>query len=140
MPDPQTSATGNPNPGATSVVTVPPALQQQYPELIQLILASESMNDEERQYWINILPVMTDEQRGNLLGILKSEREQRAAIDAKYQKEIDQLSTQEAVAKMETDRRGKTQRRQTVEQQHEAEERRAEEEILKAIEETGGVK
>lgn len=137
-----TSAAGQPSaatPGGTAAaaVTVPPDLQKQFPEIVDLILHSESMNDEERQYWINILPVMTDDQRENLKGILVSEREQLTAIDAKYQREIDQLSTQEVVARMESDRRGKKQRRQTVEQQHETEERRAEEEILKAIEGNG---
>lgn len=42
------------------------------------------MNLEERQYWVSILPIMTPEQIKNLEEILVHEKEQLAAIDAKY--------------------------------------------------------
>lgn len=83
MTDPQTAgtpATGTP----ASSLKVPDSVRQQFPDLVELVAASESMNDEERQYWFDILPVMTPEQVQNLRDILTNERNQLAAIDAKY--------------------------------------------------------
>ncbi|MCF7918033.1 hypothetical protein K9L27_03490 [Candidatus Gracilibacteria bacterium] len=54
--------------------------------LIQLILQSESMKDEERQYWFNLTEVMNVEQIEKLRGILTREKEKLAEIDAKYGK------------------------------------------------------
>ncbi len=53
------------------------------------------MNNEERQYWINILPIMTPEQLKNLEEILLSEKEQLAAIDAKYSKNAGNASPED---------------------------------------------
>lgn len=126
--------------GGTSspAVTVPSELRKQHPDLIDLILTSESMDDEERQYWINILPVMTSEQRENLRGILKSEREQLAAIDAKYQKEVSKLSSAEEIATMGQKRQESRVKRHQTEGKAEQEEAETEEEILKKIEGQGG--
>jgi len=64
--------------------TIPDSVRTQFAEIIGLIMQSESMNDEERQYWFDILPVMNGEQVENLKTILVNERTQLAAIDAKY--------------------------------------------------------
>ena len=121
----------------TSSVVVPDELRKQFPDLIALILGSESMNDEERQYWINILPAMTPEQRKNLQDILKNEKDQLAAIDAKYTKEVEAQGSVQAVEEAATDRKNKREKRGEAEGGAEAEEKRKEEEILKAIEEMG---
>jgi hypothetical protein len=68
----------------TSSVVIPDDVRAQHGELVTLILQSESMNDEERQYWVNILPIMTPEQVQNLREILENERRQLQAIDQKY--------------------------------------------------------
>lgn len=65
-------------------LVIPPSTQEKFSELIELILRSESMNNDERQYWIDILPDMTDDQQVQLKTILTNERDQLAAIDAKY--------------------------------------------------------
>lgn len=75
--------------GTAATLIIPPELQEKYPDIISLILASESMNLTERQYWIDIMPVMTQEQMDQLRTILTNEREQLAAIDAKYATEIE---------------------------------------------------
>ena len=55
-------------------LVIPDETKKKFPDLIKLILASESMNDEERQYWVNILPVMTPDQISSLRDILETER------------------------------------------------------------------
>jgi hypothetical protein len=119
-------------------VTVPAELKDKYPELVELILGSESMNDEERQYWINILPVMTPEQIENLKQILGNEKNQLKAIDAKYSKEMEKLGKGKSVEEMAKMRREKRASRKSSEGVSEDEERQKEQEILKAIAEIEG--
>ena len=65
---------------------IPPKLLQQDRDLVNLILGSESMDDDERQYWFNLYSMMNAEQVGKLRDILTREREKLAEIDARYGK------------------------------------------------------
>jgi hypothetical protein len=121
-------------PSSSAAVVVPEELRKKYPELLALILGSESMNDEERQYWINILPVMTTEQVENLRQILQNEKDQLAAIDAKYAQEMATIGQGKSLDAMGKSRRTKTEERLKKEKGNRNEERAKEEEILKAIE------
>jgi hypothetical protein len=67
-------------------------MQAQYPELIKLVLATESMDDEERQYWFDILPSMNDSQVDRLFNILETERRKLEELESKYQDEIKALN------------------------------------------------
>lgn len=67
-------------------------IEQKYPELIKLILATESMDDAERQYWFDILPSMNDDQVKRLYDILETERQKLDELEQKYQKEIETLN------------------------------------------------
>ena len=67
-------------------------IQAKYPELIKLILATESMDDDERQYWFDIMPSMTEAQIDRLFEILDTERKKLADLEVKYQKEIKALN------------------------------------------------
>ena len=115
-------------------VTIPPETQEQHPELIALILGSESMNDEERQYWVNILPVMTPDQIENLKDILLNEKKQLEAIDKKYSGEMEQIGQQQQVKQTEEERRKRRDQLAHKEGQHREEEETKEEEILRTIE------
>jgi len=127
-----------PSDDSTSTVTIPKELKKKFPDLIALILGSESMNDEERQYWINILPVMTEDQQKNLNQILQNEKDQLSAIDAKYQKEMEKLGSGKKVEEMAKERKEKRSSRRSVEKEAEESEKQKEEEILKAIAELEG--
>ncbi|HLC76469.1 MAG TPA: hypothetical protein VJB82_05145 [Candidatus Peribacterales bacterium] len=120
----------------SSSVIIPDEIQKQFPELIALILGSESMNDEERQYWINILPSMSIEQQENLRQILQNEKDQLAAIDTKYAKEGVSVRAVEEIAQ---ERRKKKQGRLALEQEVETGEKDREAQILKEIEGTGSI-
>lgn len=135
MADP-TPPTGQGAPVAGSTVVVPEDLRQKHSDLIDLILKSESMNDEERQYWINILPVMTPDQQGNLRTILQNERDQLAAIDVKYARDVAKAGP--SVEEIEHQRAEKRAMRSSDQKVHEEEERKLEAEILAAIEASGG--
>ncbi|MDD5213336.1 MAG: hypothetical protein PHG82_02840 [Candidatus Gracilibacteria bacterium] len=67
-------------------------IQLQYGELIKLILNTESMDDEERQYWFDIMPSMNEEQVDRLFNILETERKKLEELETKYQDEIKTLN------------------------------------------------
>lgn len=67
-------------------------IQAKYPELIDLIVATESMDNDERQYWFDIMPSMTDPQVDRLYDILETEKKKLQELEVKYQKEIKSLN------------------------------------------------
>jgi len=73
-------------------------LQEQYPELIQLVLITESMDDEERQYWFDIMPSMNDTQIDRLFNILETERRKLEELEIKYQQEIKALNEKHLIS------------------------------------------
>jgi len=66
-------------------LSIPDVLREKHPELISLIQGSENMDNKERQYWVNILPVMPPDQIQNLREILENEK-RLLAIDRKNEK------------------------------------------------------
>ncbi len=131
IPPPQTSA------AAVTGLTVPPEVLQKFSQLIELIRGSESMNDEERQYWVNILPIMTPEQIKNLFDILENERKQLAAIDAKYRTDADKIGQAATVRQTEEDMKKRRTERSAKEASHKEGEEKAAEDLLKQMEEAG---
>jgi len=115
-------------------VQIPEELKQKFPELVELILGSESMNDEERQYWVNILPVMTPEQIQNLKDILSNEKQQLAAIDKKYAKEIENIGENKLVQQVDEERRRRRDERSKTEQSAKQEEEERTQSLLGMIE------
>jgi hypothetical protein len=72
--------------------TIPESVKSAYPDLVALLVKTESMNDEERDYWFQVLPVMNDEQIVKLRTILVNEREQLKKIDTEYDSEMQKLN------------------------------------------------
>ncbi len=131
MADNQQPATG----GAASSggLTIPADIQEKFGPLIALVKGSESMNNEERQYWINILPIMTPEQLKNLEEILTNEKKQLAAIDEKYSKEVSTIGDEKVVAQMEEEIKRKRAERAQIEKKLADEEGKTESSILEQI-------
>ena len=72
--------------------TILDEIQIQYGELVELVLGSESIDNNEKQYWFDILPSMTHEQIDRLFNILMTERHQLEELSLKYQEEIKTLN------------------------------------------------
>lgn len=69
-------------------------IKRRYPEIAQLISLAQSMSEDEKKYWIQLLPVMSDEQIGELKKILTEEIKSLEVIDSKYneqKKRIDEM-------------------------------------------------
>lgn len=60
--------------GDSNKVSVPKEIQEEYKELVNLILNAESMSNVEKEHWVNVLPSMNDEQKEELKKILEEEK------------------------------------------------------------------
>ena len=126
------ATTGGQQTGTQTTVIIAPDLEERFPDLIDLIMKSESMNNGERQYWIDILPVMSTEQITQLREILQNERDQLAAIDAKYAKEIQAVGTA-SIEETEENRQRKRQDLSMKETALRTEEEKEAEDILQQV-------
>lgn len=67
---------------------IPSLVREKFPDLVKLIYETESMNSEEREYWLQILPIMTETQIVKFREILVNEKEQLSKLDTEYQRQI----------------------------------------------------
>ena len=118
--------------GATPII-VPADVRAKFGAIVDLILASESMNEDERRYWIDILPAMSPEQIAKLQDILTRERDQLAAIDAKYAQGMDNLAQAKQLETIGTERKQRLEQRAATEAQDKAAEEKAAEDLLNNI-------
>lgn len=116
--------------GSSTPIIVPADTRARFGEIVDLILASESMNGDERRYWIDILPVMSPEQMSKLRDILVRERDQLAAIDAKYANDMSQLAGAKAVEAIGAERKQRLEERASTEAAARASEEETAEDIL----------
>ncbi len=66
---------------------IPEEFLEEDPELITLILESKAIDtDEEKQNWLNLLLLMTEQQISKLREILLKERKKLQEIEEKYEK------------------------------------------------------
>ncbi len=143
--DPVTPNTGTPTPpptggsavqGATAAddkFKVPAVVLEKYPELVALIKKTESMSDEEREYWFQILPIMTADQVTRLKTILDEEANQLSKLDTQYQDELTKLNKKHLEEWNVFQKKQDRQALQAQEASHEAEESKAEQDLLKDL-------
>ncbi|HEY5713865.1 MAG TPA: hypothetical protein VIT68_00775 [Candidatus Gracilibacteria bacterium] len=81
--------------------TIPPAMLQKHPDIVDLLIKSESMDDDERQYWFNLYESMEDDHIERLRGILAKEQERRAQIEQKYGPQKQKFTPEEIAARNE---------------------------------------
>lgn len=109
-------------------------VRKKYPDLEDLINQTESMTTEEREYWFQILPIMTDDQVNRLKNILTEEAEQLAKLDKQYQDELTKLNKKHLEEWDTFEKQQEREARRKEEAAHEEEEAAAEEELLKKLE------
>lgn len=116
---------------ASSKYIVPRLVREKFPDLVKLIYETESMDREEREYWLQIMPIMTEEQIVKFRKILVNEKEQLAKLDAQYKKDmartkkapIDEAKLKEKMEKMKA-----------AEESSQVEEKAKEEQLLEELE------
>lgn len=71
-------------------------------DIKELISQTSSMSEQEKQYWLQILPVMNEEQVLDLQKILTDEKQSLSQIDAKYSEQKAQMQAlEQSLAKQE---------------------------------------
>ncbi len=71
---------------------IPDDFLEHEPDLVVLILNSRSLaNNNEKQSWFNLIPIMNEEQINKLRDILTKERDKIAEIEAKYEKRKEEI-------------------------------------------------
>jgi len=97
---------------------VPKLVREVFPDLMKLVFETESMDVDEREYWLQILPIMTEDQVKKFRDILVNEKEQLQKLDTEYQSEMSKLNqSQNQVISEEEMRR----RREEIKAREEAE-------------------
>lgn len=90
----QKSASESNGSESKATVVVPPDIQGKYPDFIRMITHSDLMDNDEKQYWVDILPEMTTEQLEKLKVLLGSGNDKMDALDEKYRNELSELNKQ----------------------------------------------
>lgn len=129
--DPTQTTAGQTSTGAAS--RIPEAIRKKYPDLETLIDSTESMSAEEREYWLQIMPIMTDEQIEKLRGILVHEKEQLTKLDQEYEAELSKLNEKHLLEAREQETRTAIEQRKKAEAAAEAEEKAHEEALLQQL-------
>lgn len=129
------AATGKPLPATAAKFQIPTVVREKYPKLIQLILETESMDDKERDYWFQILPIMTLEQVKKLRDILVNEKEQLAKLDAEYEKNLEKINRKHLEEWREFESRQRIEEIEKAERKEQMRERNLEEELLRKLQE-----
>lgn len=112
---------------------IPQAVKDEHPELVPLILSTESMDDEEREYWFQILPIMTEDQIDKFKDILVTEKKQLTKLDEEYESELAKINEKHLQEWQDFESKQERTERMQMEKVHEAEESSAEEDLLNKL-------
>ncbi|MBU0576976.1 hypothetical protein KJ742_07870 [Patescibacteria group bacterium] len=131
MPDPNQTAATKKN---KTDITIPEETKKQFPDLIEMIMGSRSMDDEERQYWVDVLPIMSEDQLKNLRGILDNEKKQIEKANQAYATGMKGAAQKAVKTFDEASYLEKKRARLEAERMHETEEKGDEEKLLEELE------
>jgi len=113
---------------------IPEEIRKKYPDLATLMAGTESMTQEERDYWFQIMPIMTDDQVQKLRNILIHEKEQLAKLDTEYEAELAKLNDKHVLEWKEKEQREKREQIKQAESEEQAKEKANEEALLQQLE------
>ncbi len=119
---------------AEKIYIIPRLIREKFPDLLKLIYETESMNNEEREYWMQIMPIMTKEQIVKFRDILVNEKEQLSKLDQEYEQEMAKLNRNASPEINEEKKKEKAAQLKQAEQIKEEEESQKEEDLLKQLE------
>jgi Spy/CpxP family protein refolding chaperone len=119
---------------ADSKVIITDDVKANHPELVQMIMGTESMNDEERQYWMDLLPIMNAEQIENLHDILDNERKKLAEIDSYYSQKVEDIEKAEEADRIQAARKAKMNDLEEAEIANEVSEKEREAKLMAELE------
>lgn len=109
--------------------------KEKFGEIIILIISSVTIETkEQKQYWIDALETMTDNQLVNLKKILSDEHDELKKIDEQYEQKVQNAEAQAVTKIKQEEIRAKKQARVVAEQEEELTEKKLEADLLKQLE------
>lgn len=120
---------------AENYYIVPKLVRDIFPDLLKLIFETESMDEDEREYWLQIMPIMTEEQIRKFREILVNEKEQLDKLDKEYETEMSQLEEKHNTALDEEEMKKKREELRSKEKASESQESQEEAALLKKLDE-----
>jgi hypothetical protein len=118
---------------AESKYIVPKIIREKFSDLVKLIFETESMDQEEREYWLQIMPIMSEEQIVKFRDILVNEKKQLEQLDNKYESEMSTLNNKYVAEIDEAEMRKKMESLKKAEQAGEAGEVSEEDALLEEL-------
>jgi hypothetical protein len=118
---------------AESKYIVPKIIREKFSDLVKLIFETESMDQEEREYWLQIMPIMSEEQIVKFRDILVNEKKQLEQLDSKYESEMSTLNNKYVAEIDEAEMRKKMESLKQAEQVGEAGEMSEEAALLEEL-------
>ena len=114
---------------------VPPLVRDKFTDLVKLIYETESMDAEEREYWLQIMPIMSEDQTLKFREILVNEKNQLAKLDQEYEQEMSKINNNAGVTKEinEEEVKAKMEEMQKEETAYESSEQSEEADLLNAL-------
>ncbi|MCC6643466.1 hypothetical protein IT411_01845 [Candidatus Peregrinibacteria bacterium] len=109
---------------------IPKLVMEKYPDLVELVKTTESMDDQEREYWFQIMPIMTAEQIEKFRNILITEKEQLAELDKEYEDELNRLNEKHLLEWKEFESKEKSRAIKEAEAKSDEQEKQEEEALL----------
>ena len=73
-------------------IIIKESIKTEYPDLIELILNSTSMDEEEKYWWFDMINHMSDQQIDRIQCILKTERDNLSDIEKKYISSMEEIN------------------------------------------------
>jgi len=118
---------------AEKLYIIPKLVREVFPDLVKLIFETESMDADEREYWLQILPIMTEDQIKKFRDILVNEKEQLNKLDEDYENEMSRLGQSQQKSLNEEEVRMKRDELRAKEAADKAAEAAQEEELLRNL-------
>lgn len=112
---------------------IPQVVRDNHAELVELIVVTKSMNDDERQYWFNILPIMSEEQIEKLRKILVTEQKKLAEINQEYNARVTEINEKYLQKYQEKEIQRKQEELKQAEQASEVQDKTLEDQLLSQL-------
>lgn len=109
---------------------IPKMVKEKYADLVELIKTTESMDDQEREYWFQIMPIMTADQIEKFRNILITEKTQLQDLDKEYEDELNRLNEKHLLEWKEFESKEKSKAIKEAESANEVSEKQLEEDLL----------
>jgi hypothetical protein len=118
---------------AEKLYIIPKLVRDVFPDLIKLIFETESMDEDEREYWLQILPIMTEDQIKKFKEILVNEKDQLTKLDNEYSSEMSKLNAKQKTAFNEEEIKKRREELRSKESAAENEDAQKEQELLNQL-------